>query len=53
MVTARLKEATGGFIRQVQELDQRYRESQRDMQEVLVKLDGVHRFTEGNQSKYE
>lgn len=30
-VTNRLKEATGAFIKQVQELDQRYRESQRDL----------------------
>lgn len=47
-VTERIKEVSLSFIRQVQELDLRYRESQHALQEVLVKLDKVHDFTRAN-----
>lgn len=44
-VTARIKEVTQTFIRQVQDVDFKHRESQRDLQEVLVKIDSIRDFT--------
>jgi hypothetical protein len=37
----------------VQEVDQRHREQQRDMQEVLVKLDSVRDFTNKNGVRFD
>lgn len=51
-VAARIKEVSAGFIKQVQELDLRYRESHRDLQEVLVKIDRVHEFTQSNEDRF-
>lgn len=52
-VTERIKEVSLGFIRQVQELDLRYRESQHSLQEVLVKIDKIHDFTRANDQRFE
>lgn len=51
-VAARIKEVSAGFIKQVQELDLRYRESHRDLQEVLIKIDRVHEFTQSNEDRF-
>jgi len=51
-VAARIKDVSAGFIKQVQELDLRYRESHRDLQEVLVKIDRVHEFTQSNEARF-
>jgi hypothetical protein len=37
----RIKEISAGFIKQVQELDPRGRESERDLREMLIKIDRV------------
>ena len=51
-MAARIKEVSAGFIKQVQELDLRYRESHRDLQEVLIKIDRVHEFTQSNEDRF-
>ena len=52
-VAQRLKEVSAGFIKQVQELDLRYRESHRDLQEILIKIDRVHEFTQTNEGRFD
>ncbi len=52
-VTDRLKEVSAEFIRQVNELDMKHREQHRDLQEVLLKLDGVKDYTKKNESRFD
>lgn len=52
-VTERIKEVSLGFIKQVNDLDLRYRASQHDLQEVLVKIDKIHDFTRANELRFD
>ncbi len=51
-LTARLKEVSQQFIKQVGELDGKHREQHREIQEVLVKMDGLRDFTGRNEVRF-
>jgi hypothetical protein len=53
IVTERIKEVSLSFIRQVQELDLRYRESKKELSDVLVKIDKIHDFARAHDMRFE